>query len=217
MFRSTLEGTIGKRRVGRKDFSKQKWQYILLKGLWDDWGQGWQTVTGAFLGFVKDILSANSFTDDLWLLWCRIAELRHCSAELYPQRPYGPIGSPKIFVLFFFLSESACWNLKEREGDKKRGMWKGWRWVSGQTQTEDTGFYLKSLFKNDGKELKSFKQGSEKSCPETDCSCFLLLFLGWFWDSLLSSRFTWKLLSSEWCSVLWRAGDGIRGPVLHAC
>lgn len=125
-------GQPSKARLGKGGWggkiSLSRSDSILLKGLWDDWGQGWQTVTGAFLGLVKDILSTDSFAHDLCLLWCSNCRAETLQCGALPQRPYGPIGSPRIFVLcfFFFFPESAYWNffwdLKKREGDKKRGM-----------------------------------------------------------------------------------------------
>lgn len=125
---------LGKGRWGGKIFLNGS-DSILLKRIWDDWGQGWQTMTGTFLGFVNEILSDDTVLIHLLMIsscfGARIAELRICSAELFPQRPYGPIGRPKIFVLCSF-TESACWNffwdLKVKV-TRKEECEKWWGWI----------------------------------------------------------------------------------------
>lgn len=119
---------LGKGGWGGKVFLSRS-DRILLKGIRDDWRWGWQTMTGTFLVFVNEILSDGTALIQLLMIsgcfGARTAELRSCSKELFPQRPYGPIGRPKIFLLCSF-TESVCWHffwdLKESEGDKKRGI-----------------------------------------------------------------------------------------------
>lgn len=128
-------GQPSKARLGKGGWggkiSLSRSDSILLKGLWDDWGQGWQTVTGAFLGLVKDILSADSFAHDLCLLWCSNCRAETLQCGALPQRPYGPIGSPRIFVLcFFFFSRKCLLKLflrpqKKRRWQEKRDVRKG--------------------------------------------------------------------------------------------